>query len=242
MFSKKINVRYSEMDYKLALKPSALLNYFQDIASENAEKLGFGYSYIIEKNLAWFLLKYHIEFSDYPVGEYELTVNTEPRGYQKLFAFRDFELCNKEKTFARAISSWALVDIENGKLSPIKEALSNNPQMPIFEKRDSDLSFTKIQTPQNISIEKTFEIRYDDIDVNQHANNCNYIIWALEPLSLDFKSNHHLKTVDIVYKKEIKYGNNILSQIEIVDETHTNHLLKNVETGEDLCVLNIEWD
>ena len=33
MFDKKINVRYSEMDYKLALKPSALLNYFQDMAT-----------------------------------------------------------------------------------------------------------------------------------------------------------------------------------------------------------------
>ena len=87
MFDKKINVRYSEMDYKLALKPSALLNYFQDMASENAENFGFGYSYIVKKNLAWFLLKYRIEFSEYPIGEYELTVKTEPRGYQKLFAF-----------------------------------------------------------------------------------------------------------------------------------------------------------
>lgn len=242
MFSKKINVRYSEMDYKLALKPSALLNYFQDMASENAENLGFGYSYIVEKNLAWFLLKYRIEFEKYPIGEYELTVKTEPRGYQKLFAFRDFELCNGEKTFARATSSWALVNLETGKLSLVGDALGNNPKMPSFEKRDTDLSFAKIQMPQNISIEKTFEIRYDDIDVNQHVNNCNYIIWALEPLSFEFKSKNHLKTVDIVYKKEIKYGNIILSQIEIIDDKHTNHLLKNAETGEDLCILNIEWD
>lgn len=242
MFNKKINVRYSEMDYKLALKPSALLNYFQDMASENAENLGFGYSFVVEKNLAWFLLKYRIEFSKYPIGEHELTVKTEPRGYQKLFAFRDFELCNGEKTFCRATSSWALVNLENGKLSLINDVIGDNPQMPVFSKRENDLSFTKIQMPQNISIKKTFEIRYDDIDVNQHVNNCNYIIWALEPLNFEFKTDHHLKTVDIVYKKEIKYGNNVLSQIEIVDDTHTIHLLKNAETGEDLCVLNIEWD
>lgn len=242
MFDKKINVRYSEMDYKLALKPSALLNYFQDMASENAENFGFGYSYIVKKNLAWFLLKYRIEFSEYPIGEYELTVKTEPRGYQKLFAFRDFKLCNGEKTFARATSSWALVNLENGKLSLIGEALANNPKMPNFEKCENDLTFSKIQMPQNITVEKVFEIRYDDIDVNQHVNNCNYIIWALEPLSFDFKTHHHLKTVDIVYKKEIKFGHKVLVQIEIVDEAHTIHLLKNAETGDDLCVMNIEWD
>lgn len=242
MFNKKISVRYSEMDYKLALKLSALLNYFQDFASENAEDLGFGYSYIIKKDLAWFLLKYRIEFNTYPVEEYNLTVKTEPRGYNKLFAYRDFELSHGEKVFARAFSSWALVNLKNGKLTSIAEALDDNSNMPAFQKRENDLSFEKIQMPQNILMERIFEIRYDDIDVNRHANNCNYIIWALEPLDIEFRSKHYPKIIDIVFKKEIKYGNKILSQVEIVDNLHTLHLLKNAQTGEDLCALNILWE
>ncbi len=242
MFSKKISVRYSEMDYKLALKLSALLNYFQDFASENAENLGFGYSCIIKKDLAWFLLKYRIEFNTYPVEEYDLTVKTEPRGYNKLFAYRDFELLCGETVLARAFSSWALVNLKNGKLTSIAEALEGNPNMPVFEKRENDLFFEKIQIPQNISTEKIFEIRYDDIDVNRHANNCNYIIWALEPLDIEFRSKHYPKIIDIIFKKEIKYGNKILSQIEIVNNLRTLHLLKNAQTGEDLCALNILWE
>ena len=242
MFDKNINVRYSEMDYKLALKPSALLNYFQDIASENAEILGFGYSYIIKKDLAWFLLKYRIEFNTYPIGEYNLTVKTEPRGYNKLFAYRDFELSNGEKVFARAFTSWALVNLKNGKLASIKEALDNNPYMPTYERHKNDLSFGKIQMPENISSEKTFEIRYDDIDVNGHVNNCNYIIWALEPLELEFRNKHYPKIIDIIFKKEIKYGNRVVSQVEIIDKTHTLHILKNAETDDELCVLNILWE
>ena len=46
MFEEKIQVKYSEIDYKQAVKPSAILNFFQDMASENAENLGFGYSFI----------------------------------------------------------------------------------------------------------------------------------------------------------------------------------------------------
>ena len=42
IFEEQIKVKYSEMDYKLALKPSSLLNFLQDLASANAEKLGFG--------------------------------------------------------------------------------------------------------------------------------------------------------------------------------------------------------
>ena len=43
------------------------INFFQDIASDNAENYGFGYSYIYPKNLMWVLLKYRIEFETYPI-------------------------------------------------------------------------------------------------------------------------------------------------------------------------------
>lgn len=90
-YVENINVKYSEMDYNKALKPFSLLNYLQDIASKNAEDLGFGYSFITPKNIAWFLLKYHMEFNTYPVDVKNLTLKTQPRGYNKLFAYRDFE-------------------------------------------------------------------------------------------------------------------------------------------------------
>ena len=83
-------------------------------------------------------------------------------------------------------------------------------------------------------------IYFDDIDVNQHVNNCNYIIWAFEPLDFTFRSQKRLKTLDIVYKKEIQYGNKILSLIEIQGNT-TIHNLKNAQTGEDLCQIKAEW-
>lgn len=241
MYEERIKVKYSEMDYKLALKTSALLNFLQDMASRNAENLGFGYSYITPKNLAWFLLKYHMEFSEYPVGEYDLLLKTEPRGYNKLFAYRDFEIHNSSNCLAKVASVWSLVDITNGKLIPISTALANNPEMQQYQKRETDLEFNKIKQPDKVDIEKIFEIRYDDIDVNRHVNNCNYIIWAFEPLSFEFRSTRHLKVLDIVFKKEIKYGNTVKSQIEFTDEAHTVHLLKNAENDEDLCLINAEW-
>ena len=51
----KINIRYSDIDYDKSLKMFSLLNFFQDIASDNAEMYGFGYSYIYPKKL--FILK-----------------------------------------------------------------------------------------------------------------------------------------------------------------------------------------
>lgn len=241
IFEEQIKVKYSEMDYKLALKPSSLLNFLQDLASANAESLGFGYSYITPKNLGWFLLKYRMEFSDYPVSVYDLTLKTEPRGCQKLFAYRDFYICQGEKLLGKIASVWAVVDMTTKAPVPVQPAL-NNEYMPLFQKRENDLTFKKLRSVEKIDIEKTFEVRYEDIDVNSHANNGNYIIWAFEPLSFNFRSSHKIKTLDIQFKKEVKYGTNVLSQIEFINDYTTLHSIKNAGTNEDLCIAEVLWE
>lgn len=235
----KINVKYSEMDHNLALKPYSLLNFLQDIASENAEKLGFGYSFVSQNNLAWFLIKYRMEFNDYPVNVLNLTLKTQPRGYNKLFAYREFELYENEKILGRVFSVWTLVDINSRQPVLIGNTIQNK-DMSILVKKEDDLSFAKLRAVENPSITKKFEVRYNDLDVNGHANNGNYIIWAFEPLTLEFKTNHKIKTLDMMFKKEAKYGEKITVEIAYKDENTTIHTIKNSE-NEDLCLVECSW-
>ena len=228
------------MDCDLVLKPGAMLQFLQDLASDNAEQLDFGYSYIIKHNLAWFLLKYRLEFEDYPEGIYDLTIKTEPRGYNKMFAYRDFYITHQGKQIGRAASTWTLVDLTTKSMANASEIFANNKYMTQNEKREGDLSYGKIRLPEKFDVEKTFEVRFDDLDVNKHVNNANYIVWAVEPLSFDFRRSHKLKTVDMMFKKEITYGNKVLSEVAI-DGNKTIHAVKNAQTGEELCVMNAEW-
>ena len=240
LFEETVKIRYSEMDCDLVLKPSALLQFLQDLASDNAESLGFGYSYIIKHNLAWFLLKYRLEFDDYPEGIYDLTIKTEPRGYNKMFAFRDFYISHNEKLIGRVTSSWTLVDLSTKSMANASEVLASNQYMVQHEKREDDLNYGKIRLPEKFDIEKTFEVRFDDLDVNRHVNNANYIVWGFEPLDFNFRRAHKLKTVDMLFKKEITHGSKVLSLVAINNNT-TTHVLKNAETGEELCLINAEW-
>ena len=137
-YSEKIVLKYSETDQNLAMKPFALLNFLQDIASKNAENKGFGYSYIYPKNYAWFLIKYRMEFSEYPCDVQELTLMTEPRGYNKLFAFRDFELKKEDKIIGKMTSMWSIVDIKSRTMVPVSSVIGNLPGMSAYEKRDGD--------------------------------------------------------------------------------------------------------
>lgn len=239
-YSKNYQVKYYETDFNRNLKPSALLNFLQDLATENAEMLGFGPSFIFPRNYAWFLIKYRMEFDEYPSALDNLIIKTEARGISKILASRDFEVCSPDgKRLGRVSSNWMMIDLNNKSIVPLSKTVES---MPTFEKRETDLQFQKISSPENISIEKTFEIRFDDIDVNRHVNNSNYIVWAFEPLPYDFKAKHKLKTLDIVYKKEIAYGHDVVSQIEFDEDSKTSvHVLKNSSSGEDLCLIKALW-
>lgn len=240
LFEETVKIRYSEMDCDLVLKPGAMLQFLQDLASDNAEQLDFGYSYIIKQNLAWFLLKYRLEFDDYPEGIYDLTIKTEPRGYNKMFAFRDFYITHQGKQIGRAASTWTLVDLSTKSMANASEIFANNKFMYLHDKREDDLNYGKIRLPEKFDVDKTFEVRFDDLDVNKHVNNANYIVWAIEPLSFDFRRSHKLKTVDMMFKKEITYGNKVLSEVAINGNT-TIHAVKNAQSGEELCIMNAEW-
>lgn len=236
----KIRLRYPDLDCDKSVKPFALLNFFQDIASDGAEEAGFGYSHIISKNLLWFLLKYRIEFYEYPSNITELTLKTQPRGYNKIFAYRNFELSANEKIIAKASSIWSLVDFENKKPVNVKDNI-DSPYMVKFEQDSDDLQFDKIPPVKEVSFSKTFEVRYNDLDVNGHANNGNYIIWALEPLPYEFRTKYKPQIIDIAFKKESKFEDEIISEIEFDGEKTTLHSLKNIKTGDELCVMKCIW-
>ena len=240
LFEETDKIRYSEMDCDLVLKPGAMLQFLQDLASDNAEQLDFGYSYIVKHNLAWFLLKYRLEFDDYPEGIYDLTIKTEPRGYNKMFAYRDFYIMHGDKQIGRATSTWTLVDLTTKSMSNAAEVLANNKYMYLHDKREDDLNYGKIRLPEKFDLSKFFEVRFDDLDVNKHVNNANYIVWAIEPLDFEFRRSHKLKTVDMMFKKEITYGNTVLSEVAI-NGNNTVHAVKNAQTGEELCIMNAEW-
>ena len=197
-------------------------------------------TFLVEKNLAWFLLKYHIEFEKYPQNIYNLKIKTEPRGWNKLFAFRDFEICDGDDILGRATTCWGLIDLNTKNMVNVGAVLADNPNFNKFEKRESDLSFNKILPMQNVDNEKVFSVRFDDLDVNQHVNNSNYIVWAFESLDYEFRKNKQLKTLDMLFKKEVSYGNNVQSQLQVLNGT-TLHTLRKQDTGEELCLVQAQW-
>ncbi len=240
MFNKVYEIKYSDTDEQMRLKPSVFFEYLEDIAAKNADALDFGYENIYSQNLGWFLLKYTIEIINYPQKLPFIKVETASRGANNHFAYRDFYFYdNNDILIGKAASTWALMDLKNKSMLNPKETLGE--KIWDFVKKEDDLKYNKIMPVTTPEHEKTFEIRYDDIDVNRHVNNAKYIIWALETLPAEFLRANTIKHIDIQYKKDITYGNEIVSSCQI-QESKTIHIIKNKDTQEDLCALMLEWN
>ena len=238
---KKYKINYYELNTNSQLKESILILFLQDAATVNAEANGFGYSWTEANNLGWFLLKYRIELTEYPKNIDYIEIETESRGASKLFAYRDFVIYNPtNEIIGRVSSCWALIDMET-KSMVYPNKIKNDFQ--VFEKRENDLKFNKIIIPSEFNYQKSYEVRYDDLDVNHHANNSNYIVWALETLPYEFRLKHSIKNVDIQLKKDISLGEIVLAKANLnISDKQSIHVLMNKISQEDLGFICINWD
>ncbi len=232
-------VSMADVDMNYSIKPSSLLNFMQDTASENINSSSFGNKQLNSEGLGWFLVRYRIEFDKYPENIDKITIKTENRGVSGKSAYRDFEAftTNGERLF-RASTYWLMADIESKTLVNIEQKF---PNVIKYEKREDDLTLRKLKPLPYSDREKTFHVRYNDIDMNGHVNNIVYIMWAIEALDLEFIKNHTICAIDIYFKHDISYGEDIISYAKI-DETSSQHSIKNLRTGEELCLINITYE
>ena len=49
--------------------------------------------------------------------------------------------------------------------------------------------------------------------MNEHVNNTKYVCWAIETVEPDFITNHRIKNLKVVYKKETTYKDVVTSKI-----------------------------
>lgn len=243
VLSGNYNVSMSEIDRCQMVKPAALLNFMQDLAAKSINRIDGNLSCdsLLEKGLGWFLIRYRIEFDDYPIGVEAVKVLTECRGVNRMTTYRDFEVYDlkSDKRLLRAVTSWFLVDLKSKSIANI---LQNSPDFIMFEKREDDLSLQKIRPISEPDNEKMFHVRYDDLDMNGHVNNTVYITWAMEALDFDFRASHKLKSLDIYFKHEVKYGDDILSTVKMDKENLTStHLITDSKTGIEVCLLKAQY-
>lgn len=240
---KEYDIQYYEIDYKRRLLITSLMNYLGDIATRQSEELGVGIDYLRDQGIAWVLYKWSIDIDRYPVYGEKIKVRTKPYSFKKFYAYRIFEILDLNgNIIARANSVWFLIDIEKRKAIRVTEDMYK--AYGISKEKSDVLDIKKLKCPEKIHSEKSFNVRYSDIDTNRHVNNVKYVDWAIETVPLDVVTNYSIKGINITYQKETTYGAVVKVFTEIREEENRYICLHKIvdENDIELTVLETNWE
>jgi medium-chain acyl-[acyl-carrier-protein] hydrolase len=231
-----------EVDFRARALPLTLLNYLQDAAGEHATRLGFSVLELLKRNLTWLLSRYHIRVRRYPSFGETVAVTTWPSGKQGIFALRDFEIADADgRIIGEATSSWVLWNLKLRQPARLEE---NLPDRAALDKRAVADDFGPLPACPVGGRELPFRVEMQDIDFNNHVNHPIYIQWALEAAPESVLRTLVPVEIEVAYKGEALYGEEVISRIHPAEEGPRPVFLHGIchrEKGTELTRIRTAW-
>ena len=203
IWSESCLVRFGAIDGSDLKTLDTVFNFFQEAAISHAENLGVGREAMARTGQVWILSRISVQVDRRPKYGETVTVRTWPRGGEKLFALRDFDIRDAQDAAVRARSCWLIIDIEKRRPLRPQSIMDSLPQNEGMDSLDAALALE-----ERLSLQKDSEHRalYTDVDYNGHVNNVSYIRWiedAVDPALLERAGRMRL---DINYMNEVRPG------------------------------------
>jgi acyl-ACP thioesterase len=229
-----------ECDFKGRLHPLTVFNYMQELASNQANRLGFSVQALMKQNMTWVLSRIHLKIDNILCWQEKFIGRTWPSGIQGRFALRDFQFLNSDgKTIGSATSSWIIIDIEKRK--PVKlEEIIDIESYSSGERALAD-EFDPLPGLDSFENEKKFEVRYSDLDINHHVNHVAYIDWALESVPQAILLRKYPKEIEVGYRREVFYNDVVISRSSQLDESIFLHQIFSAKDEQEIARLRTTW-
>ena len=208
MYTFDSRIRYSECDENCKLRLDALMNYFQDASTFQSENLGVGFSYLVPRNLVWVLVSWQVEITRYPALGEEVEIGTLPYDFKGFIGSRNF--CMKTKggeMLAKANSIWTLLNFDS--MKPALPPADMLEKYPVEPRLDMNYEGRKIAVNDGGACEDLIVVQRQHLDSNNHVNNAQYIIMAIQYLPQDFE----VRNLRVEYKKQAHLGDVLIPYV-----------------------------
>jgi acyl-ACP thioesterase len=101
----------------------------------------------------------------------------------------------------------------------------------------------KLPGPVQAKMEKSFAVRYSDIDMHHHVNNTKYMEWILDSYPFEMHQDCHIHIFQINFLAESSPGDEILVHTEPLENSRTIflHSIFRKNDGRELCRARSSW-
>lgn len=143
------------------------------------------------------------------MGEH-IKITTWSTGFEGLYGKRNFVMETPEgERLAWANSLWVYMDLEKGR--PVRPDAETQQMYGADAPLDVEFAPRKIELPKTVEERESFPVRRQQIDTNDHVNNCQYIQMAIEVLPECGRT----KKIRVEYKKSAVFGDVICPKVAI---------------------------
>lgn len=183
----------------------------QETAVNHATAGNFGYEELIRNNQAWVLTRQMIRLYRIPRISDKITVESWVDQSADTLSIRDFHILDrKENILGLARTSWMMIDLKVRKPVRIPSHLRENfPHLP--GRLQENLPLEKIPVLRNRQADLIpFRVVYNDLDMNHHVNNIQYLKWVLDDFSYDFRMKFVLESIESNYLNEALFNDSLI--------------------------------
>ena len=133
--SQKIVTAVDEFDFLERIKPSAIMEYFQDLATVHASEIGIGYGEMKEQNLCWVLNRLSAIIDKSPKLGEEIIITTYPHKPGLVDAVRDYYITDVSgESLIRGTSRWCVL-LNRKRLGVVRRCLITTIRRTILNMR-----------------------------------------------------------------------------------------------------------
>ena len=201
MYTMKSRIRFSEVDADGKLSWLGLVDYLQDIATEQSELLHVGVDFLKQTGHAWIMLSWQICVNRMPGLAEEIELRTLPYEMRGFYGRRNFQMLAADgEVLVTADSIWVYMDMEKGRPGRIPAAITEIYQLD--EKLPMNYFGRKLKLPEKQEAKDPVQVLSYFIDTNHHTNNSKYIMLAQSYLP----ENYPAKELRVEYRTSAMLG------------------------------------
>lgn len=206
---KEFKVRSYDCDSTTHLRLSGLLEYFQETALHAAEIQGIGYRTMLSGGYALLLSRMKVRIAQMPLWGESVKVQTWLKGYApEKVAWQDFVVRDSQgNAMAEATSSWLLIDLKTGKSVPHFENPYRFEEHNGLHALEEQLAVLEPHGMPQHALTK--HVRYSDLDLNRHVNNCRYADWVLDALEIEELRTRSIRSLQLNYLAQVPYDTKV---------------------------------
>jgi len=226
-FRQSYTVGAFDIDAFKRMTAPALLRVLNEVAMQHVLALQLSVWDLEPHQIAWVLLRLEIRIHRLPELGEELSIHTQPSGFERVFTYRDYRVTDAEgKLIVDAATTWALFNIESRRptripswiperISPLAAGEEPLPRpadkLPDWTTSDHQLRYT---------------VGWHDLDFNWHLNNTHFLRLLLDSVPTAILREKTPRLIRLHYKAEAALADEVIAETAVLMDTHCLHQLR----------------